>query len=55
MSRALLGISGSGHGHRFECGHCFNCNGLEYMSYTVGFDPVAGFPPAGLSLAVPRS
>ena len=55
MSRAPLGILVSGHGHRFECGHCFNCNGLEYMSYTVGFDPVAGFPPAGLSLAVPRS
>ena len=55
MSRALLGILVSGHDHRFECGHCLNCNGLEYMSYTGGFDPVAGFPPAGLSLAVLRS
>ena len=55
MSRALLDILVSGHGHRFECGHCSNCNGLAYMSYTGGFDPVAGFPPAGLSLAVLRS
>ena len=55
MSRALLGILVSGHGHRFERGHCFNCNGLEYVSYTGGFDPVAGFPPVELSLAVLRS
>ena len=55
MSRAPLGIIVSGHGHRLECGHCFNCNGLEYMSYTGGFDPVAGFPLVGLSLAVLRS
>ena len=52
MSRAPLGILFSGHGHRLECGRCFNCNGLENMSYTGGFDPVAGFPPAGLLLAV---
>ena len=25
------------------------------MSYAEGFDPVAGFPPVGLSLAVLRS
>ena len=24
VSRALLGILVSGHGNRFECGHCFN-------------------------------
>ena len=52
MSRALLGIVVSGHGHRFECGHFFNCNGLEYMRNIGGFEPVARFPPAGLSLAV---
>ena len=55
MIGAVVGILVSGHGHRFECGHCFNCNGLEYMSYTGGFAPVAVFPPAGLSLAVLRS
>ena len=55
MSRALLSILVSGHGQRFECGHCFNCNGSENMSYSRGFDPVAGFPTAGLSLAVLRS
>ena len=42
----------SGHGHRLKCGRCFNCNGFEYMSYTGGFDPVAGFPPVGLLLAI---
>ena len=47
MSRALLGILVSGHGHRFECDHGFKCNGFEYMSYTGGFDLVAGFPSAG--------
>ena len=55
MSRAPLGILVSGHDYRLECGHCFHCNGLEYMSYTGSFDPVAWFPPAGLSLAVLRS
>ena len=55
MSRAPLGILVYGHGHRWECRHCFNCNVLEYMSYAEGFDPVAGFPPVGLSLAVLRS
>ena len=55
MSRALLGIFVSGHGHRFECGHCLNYSGLEYMSYAGGFDPVAGFPPVGLPLVVLRS
>ena len=55
MSRAPLGILVSGHSHRLECGFCFNCNDLEYMRYTGGFDSVAGFPPAGLSLAVLRS
>ena len=43
MSRALLGILVSGHGHRFECGHCFNGNGLEYMSYTRGLTRWPGF------------
>ena len=51
-SRALLGMLISGHGHRFECDHCYNRNSLNYVSYTGEFDPVAGFPPAGLSLAV---
>ena len=51
MSRAPLGILFSGHVHRLECGRCFNCNGFEYMSYTGGFDPVAGFP-VGLLLAI---
>ena len=55
MSRALLSILVSGHGHRFECGHFYNCNGLDYyVSNAEEFDPVAGFPLAGLSLAVPR-
>ena len=54
MSRAPLSILVSGHGHRLEYGHCFNCNGLEYMSYAGGFDPAAGVPPVGLSLAVLR-
>ena len=44
MSRAPLSILVSGHGHRLECGRCFNCNGLEYMSYTGGFDS-PGFLP----------
>ena len=44
---------GPGHDHHLASGHCFNCNGLEYMSNTGIFDPVAGFPPAGLSLAAP--
>ena len=30
----------------------FNCNGLDCIRYTGGFDPVAEFLPAGLSLAV---
>ena len=55
MSRAPLDFLAFGHVHRLECGHCFNYNGLEYMGYTGGFDPVAGFPPAGLSFAVLRS
>ena len=52
VSGAPLGILFSGHGHRLECGRCLNCNGFEYMSYTGGFDPVAGFPPVGLLLAI---
>ena len=52
VSRAPLDILFSGHGHRLECGRCFNCNSFEYMSYTGGFDPVAGFPPVGLLLAI---
>ena len=55
MSRAPLDFLAFGHVHRLECGHCFNYNGLEYKGYTGGFDPVAGFPPAGLSFAVLRS
>ena len=55
MSRALLGIVVSGHGHASECRHLFSCNGLECTRYTGGFDPVARFPSAGLSLAVLRS
>ena len=55
MSWALIAIFVSGHGHRFECGHCFKCSGLEYTSNTGGFDPVGGFPRAGLSLALLRS
>ena len=55
MSRALFGILISGHGHRFECGHCFNFNVLEHMICTGVFNPVAGFPPVGLSLSVLRS
>ena len=55
MSRAHLAFLVPGLGHRLICCHCFNCNGLEYMSYTGGFDPVAGFPPAGMSSAVFRS
>ena len=52
MSRELLGILVSGHGHRFECGHCYNRNGLDDVRHIGGFDLVAGFPPTGLSLAV---
>ena len=52
-SRAPLGILFSGHGHRLECDRCFICNGLG--TCTGGFDLVAGFPPAGLPLAVLRS
>ena len=56
MSTALHGILVSRHGHRFECFHCNNCNGLDYvMIYTGDFDPAAGFPPAALSVAVLRS
>ena len=55
VSRVLLGIVVSGHGHRVECGHCYNRNGLDYVSYTGSFDPMAGFLLAGLSLAVFRS
>ena len=52
VSGVPLGIIFSGHGYRFECGRCFSSNVLECMCYTRGFDPVAGFPPAGLLLAV---
>ena len=52
MGESPLGILVSSHDHPLECGHCFNCNGLEFMRYTGGFDPVAGFPTVGLSLAV---
>lgn len=55
MKRALFGILGSGHGHRLECGHYVYCNGLWYIIYTGGVDPVAGFHPVGLSLDVLRS
>ena len=54
MSKALHGILVSSHGRRFERDHCYNCNGLDDASYTGVFDPVAGFPPAGLSLVVLR-
>ena len=55
VSRAIVGILVSGHGHPFECGRCFHCNDAEYVSYSGGFDPVAGFPPVGLSLSFLRS
>ena len=35
----------------FECGHIYNHNGLDDVRHTGGYDPVAGFPPAKLSLA----
>ena len=39
----------------FECGHFNHRNDFEDVGYTGGFDPVAGLPPARLSLAVLRS
>ena len=43
MSRAIIGTLVPGHGHRLECGHCFNCNGLEYTSQTGGLTRWPGF------------
>ena len=54
MGRTILGILVSGHGHRVECGHCYNHNGLDDVRHTGDFDPAAGFPTAGLPLAVLR-
>ena len=52
VSRAPLDIIVSGHGHRLECGRCFDCNGLEYMCYAGFFCPVSGFPIGELFLFV---
>ena len=54
MSRALLGIFNFWPWSSFECGHCYNRNDLDYVTYAGVFDPVAEFPPAGLSLAILR-
>ena len=35
-----------------ECAHCYNRNGLDGVRHAGVLDLVAGFPPAGLSLAV---
>ena len=51
MSRALLGIIVSGHGHRLNAA-LLQSQCLDDVRHIGGFDPVAGFPPAGLSLAV---
>ena len=50
VSRALLGILVSGHGRRLNA--AIVTIGLDDVRHTGGFDLVAGFPSAGLSLAV---
>ena len=52
MSKAPLGILVSRHGHRVECNHCHNSNGLDDVRHTGVFDLVAGFSPDRLSFAV---
>ena len=51
-SRALLGILISGHGHRFECGHCYNRNGVDYVRYTGNLNSVGGLDRLWLSSQV---
>ena len=58
MRRALLGILVSAMvivENAAVASIAMVCDILRSMSYTGGVDSVAGFPPAGLSLAVFRS